>query len=416
MHAESRLNSLLKKEADRSIEICQELVRIPSEDPPGDTKDIAGFILELFKSEGVECEIVSPHPEKPNVVAKVKGGKEGPSVVFNGHMDTFKVGDTGRWCYDPFGGVLENGRIYGRGSSDMKGGLSASLVSIILLNRMRDCLPGEVSITCVSDEEVFGPWGSQYLLENRPDLRGDALINGEPSSLENIRIGEKGQFWFRFTCHAEGGHGAYAGIKASAVVHMMRFLNDLAQLPDSLSQVPENVKSLMIKAREIYDKLLCPGATEAALSASMNVGLISGGLSVNMVPEECTAEVDFRLPPGVNSELLRDWVNRVAQNHVPCSFEEFSSQDALLTDPEEKLVEIALETAEKTLGRKIHATFSLGGTEARLWRQWGVPSITYGPNHHNMGSANEYVMAEELPLVTKVQALTALRFLGTSRG
>ena len=105
MHAESRLNSLLKKEADRSIEICQELVRIPSEDPPGDTKDIAGFIFELFKSEGVECEIVSPHPEKPNVVAKVKGGKEGPSVVFNGHMDTFKVGDTGRWCYDPFGGV-----------------------------------------------------------------------------------------------------------------------------------------------------------------------------------------------------------------------------------------------------------------------------------------------------------------------
>ena len=197
---------------------------------------------------------------------------------------------------------------------------------------------------------------------------------------------------------------------------MMGFLNDLAQLPDSLSQVPENVKSLMIKAREIYDKLLCPGATEAALSASMNVGLISGGLSVNMVPEECTAEVDFRLPPGVNSELLRDWVNRVAQNHVPCSFEEFSSQDALLTDPEEKLVGIALETAEKTLGRKIHATFSLGGTEARLWRQWGVPSITYGPNHHNMGSANEYVMAEELPLVTKVQALTALRFLGTSRG
>jgi succinyl-diaminopimelate desuccinylase len=172
----------------------------------------------------------------------------------------------------------------------------------------------------------------------------------------------------------------------------------------------------MVTAKEIYDKLLCPGATEAALSASMNVGLINGGLSVNMIPEECTAEVDFRLPPGVSSELLRDWVNRVIQNHLPCSLEEFNSQDALLTDPEEELVKIALETAEETLDRKIHATFSLGGTEARLWRQWGVPSVTYGPNHHNMGSANEYVMAEELPIVTKVQALTALRFLETSEG
>ncbi len=411
MNAERELQVLLEKEAERSIKICQELVRIPSEDPPGDTADIAGYIFDLFKSEGIDCEIVSPHPEKPNVVARVKGGKKGPRVVFNGHMDTFRVGDLDRWSHDPFGGVLEGGRIYGRGASDMKGGLSASILSVILLNRMRDSLTGEIAITCVSDEEVFGPWGSQYLLKNHPDLRGDALINGEPSSLENIRIGEKGQYWFRFTCHAEGGHGAYAALKSSAINNMMKLLNDLGRLPESLNQVPDNVKGIMDEAKDVYDRLLCPGATDAALTASMNVGLINGGLSVNMVPEDCTAEVDFRLPPGINGDTLRGWVDQVVQGHSSCSFEEFISYDAFLTDPGHELVRIALSAAEETLGRKIHSTFSLGGTEARLWREWGVPSITYGPNHHNMGSADEYVVADELPFVTKIQAMTALRFL-----
>ncbi len=249
MNAERELQVLLEKEAERSIKICQELVRIPSEDPPGDTADIAGYIFDLFKSEGIDCEIVSPHPEKPNVVARVKGGKKGPRVVFNGHMDTFRVGDLDRWSHDPFGGVLEGGRIYGRGASDMKGGLSASILSVILLNRMRDSLTGEIAITCVSDEEVFGPWGSQYLLKNHPDLRGDALINGEPSSLENIRIGEKGQYWFRFTCHAEGGHGAYAALKSSAINNMMKLLNDLGRLPESLNQVLITLKELWMRQR-----------------------------------------------------------------------------------------------------------------------------------------------------------------------
>lgn len=411
MSAESELMKILEAESSSVIPLCQELVKRPSEDPPGDTRNIANFIHEFFRKNGIESEIVAPHPEKPNVVATVRGERQGPHVVFNGHMDTFPMGEQVKWRHDPFGGELTDGRLYGRGAADMKGGLSSCIYSIVILNKIKKHLPGQVSITCVSDEEVFGPWGTRYLLENKPAIHGDALINGEPSSLKNIRIGEKGQYWFRFHCHADGGHGAYSALKPSAVRTLLNLLESLSDLPTELCAVPQSIRQIMDDARECYDSLLCKGATDAALSASMNVGTIKGGLSVNMVPEYCVAEVDFRLPPGVPSLRLRDWIAKNVQAYPSCSFEEYDTQDAYLTDVGDPLVQIACSSAEEVTGEKVFTTFSLGGTEARMWRKLGVPAITYGPNHHNMGSADEYIIAVELIDVLKVHCLTAFRFM-----
>ena len=411
MNLEEELKALLLSEADASIPLCRSLVRIPSEDPPGDTRDIAGFINGYFRSAGVSSEIIAPVEDLPNVVATVCGGLPGPHVVFNGHMDTFPAGDRKRWNHDPFGGEISEGRLYGRGAADMKGGLAASIVSVVLLNRIRDRLPGKVSITCVSNEEVFGPWGSQFLLKTRPEIRGDALINGEPSSLGNVRVGEKGQYWFRFQCKTGGGHGAYSSLKPSAILDLAKLLEALSEYAHMPLKVPANVREMMMEAKASYDELLCPGATEAALRPSVNIGTISGGMTVNMIAEQCTAEVDFRLPPGTSGEDLRQWIRKTANKFPNCSMEEFNSYDAFLTDPAEKLVRIARKTAEEVVQKPVHTTFSLGGTEARLWRQAGTPAITFGPNHHNMGSPDEYVEAEELPQVVRVHALTALRFL-----
>ncbi|HHY95989.1 MAG TPA: M20/M25/M40 family metallo-hydrolase [Firmicutes bacterium] len=122
----------------------------------------------------------------------------GRHVVFNGHLDTFPVVDPATWSVSPFSGEVRGGRLYGRGAAYMKGGVAASLVAFVLLYTVRECLPGRVSLTLVSDEETGSTWGTNYLLQARPDLRGDGLINGEPSSPVNVRIGEKGMYWFRF--------------------------------------------------------------------------------------------------------------------------------------------------------------------------------------------------------------------------
>lgn len=411
MHAENLLKRLLEESSQDVIELCCRLIQIPSEDPPGDTREISAFIHDYFTARGVKSEIVAGLSDKPNVVATVDGCRPGQHVVFNGHMDTFRVGNIAQWRYDPFGGERVNGRIYGRGAADMKGGLACSIQSVVLLNQMKAAFPGKISITCVSDEEVFGAWGSRYLLTTRPELLGDALINGEPSSLDNVRIGEKGQYWFRFTSRTEGGHGAYAALKPSAVRILMNLLEKFTAIPEELSNIPAETRQIMDQARDCFDSLLCDGAATAACEASVNIGTIHGGLSVNMVPEECVAEVDFRLPPGVSPAYLRTWIASIMDGFPLCTVEEFSTQDAYLTDISDPLVQIAKQTAEEILGKQVFTPFSLGGTEARLWRKYGTPAITYGPNHHNMGSPDEYVEEAELPNVLKVQALTALRFI-----
>ncbi|MDR1733072.1 MAG: ArgE/DapE family deacylase [Synergistaceae bacterium] len=410
--SEKNFCELLDAEAEKTVDLCRNLVRIPSEDPPGDTRAIAKFINDLFKEAGVESEIVAPHAEKPSVVATVRGRREGKHVVFNGHMDTFPVGDRSRWTRDPFGGEIADGKLYGRGAADMKGGLAASIMSVLLLNRMKDQWPGKVSITCVSDEEVFGPWGTRYLLKERPELLGDALINGEPSSLEHIRIGEKGKHRFRIVTRTAGGHGAYAGLRENAIDRMMAILQKLYSFKnDEKMRVSETMRKVMERSAGVYDKVLGPGSLEAALRTTMNVGTISGGIMVNLVAEHCEAEVDFRLPPGVTVDYLKSWLNRQIAEFPDTELTELSSADPVLTPPDHPLIRLAEKTAAEVCGFPVFPNYSLGGTEAYLWRSRGTPGVVYGPSHHNMGSPDEYIVTEELPLVTKVQALVAWRFL-----
>lgn len=407
-----KLLKILHKNADRSIGICRELIKRPSEDPSGDTRAVAGYICELLTAHGIAAKLVSPHPEKPSVVATIEGSRPGKHVVYNGHIDTYPVGDRSRWSYDPFGATLEGGRIYGRGACDMKGGVAASLAAVLALNEIRDALPGKISITCVSDEEVFGPWGTRYILENMPELRGDALINGEPSSLEHIRIGEKGRFFCKILTRTKGGHGAYAKLRPSAVLHMFDLLSRLRAFETLAFKMPEDIAATMQRARASFDNILGDGSMDAAIVPSFNIGTIHGGIMANMVPESCEADLDFRLPPGLTGRDVRDCID-AALRDLPYDVEvrEGCSEDPCLTPPDHPLIRIARETAESVYGKPVYENYSLGGTEAYLWRSRGIPAVVYGPGHHNMASPDEYVVADELPKVAAVQAVTALRYL-----
>ena len=407
--------NLLESLSEKSVELCKRLVQIPSEDPPGDTRGVAGFIDDFFRSNGIPSTIVSPHPEKPSVVAHIEGGVPGKHVVFNGHIDTFPVGDVTQWSHDPFGGEIVDGRLYGRGAADMKGGVAASMAAALILNEMKESLPGKVSFTCVSDEEVDGPWGTHYLLEHDPELYGDALINGEPSSIEHVRVGEKGIFQIALTLRTQGGHGAYAGLKSNAILDMQDLLRDLLTFESDAPAMDRAVRDMMERARASYESILGPGAMDAALRPSLNVGVICGGIMVNMVPEKCEARLDFRLPPGVDCAFVKAWLARKLASRDGVEYAVIKERDTYLTDPEHELVKIATESAREVRGKAVYNNYSLGGTEACLWRAKGVPAVTYGPNHHNMGSPDEYIFVDELPIVAKVHALTAWRFLTESR-
>ena len=117
----------------------------------------------------------------PNIVATFDAGQPGKHLVLNGHIDVFPVADDGRgWTQDPWGGELVDGKIYGRGVADMKCGTSASIWTYFYLPRHQERLKGRLTLTAVSDEETFGPYGARYLMEHHPEVHGDALLNGEP--------------------------------------------------------------------------------------------------------------------------------------------------------------------------------------------------------------------------------------------
>jgi succinyl-diaminopimelate desuccinylase len=408
---ERLLTELLDEEVSRAVDLCTNLVRIPSENPPGDTREIASFLSDYLRREGVEPEWIEAQPGVVNLVATFSGRRPGRHVVFNGHMDTFPVGERQAWTMDPFGGTVTDGRLYGRGAADMKGGVAACTLAFILLHRVRDYLSGKVSICLVSDEETGSRWGAKYLLETRPDLRGDALLNAEPSGPANLRVGEKGMYWFRVGVRTRGGHSAYARLRPSAIREMMGLLRDLIALEAMDPRVPLEVVSMMEEARSVYDDLLGPGATDAALSISVNVGTIRGGTTVNMVAESCEAEVDFRLPPGPAEAALREHIARVVREYPNATVEEVHHTPATLTEPSHPLVTLARSVAEEVTGHPVPPTISLGGTDARLWRLYGVPAVVYGPRHHNMGSPDEYILVDDLGTVVKVHALTAFRYL-----
>jgi succinyl-diaminopimelate desuccinylase len=149
-------------------------------------------------------------------------------LALNGHIDCFPVG--AGWTHDPWGAELVNGHIYGRGACDMKCGTAASVLTFLYLCGLRDKLHGRSTLSAVSDEETFGPYGARYLSEHHPEVFGDTCLNGEPSSPWTLRFGEKGPLWLEFTVHTKDAHGAYTQASKSATAIAAKIIGALETL------------------------------------------------------------------------------------------------------------------------------------------------------------------------------------------
>ena len=168
---ESRKAKLLERiESDHDVllEFLQGFIRCPSPNPPGDTRMAAAHIRKLLDHHGVANRVIAPQRTMPNIVATIEGGKPGRHLALNGHIDVFPVGDGSGWSQDPWGGAIVDGRIYGRGACDMKCGTTASIFTFLYLHELREELHGRLTLSAVSDEETFGPWGARYLFESHP--------------------------------------------------------------------------------------------------------------------------------------------------------------------------------------------------------------------------------------------------------
>src|SRR5215831_2490000 len=299
---EGRKAELLQRiESDREVllDFFRRFIRCPSPNPPGDTREAADHIRQFLTRHRADCRVIAPNEVMPNIVATFEAGKLGRHLALNGHIDCFPVGDGAGWTRDPWGGELVDGRIYGRGACDMKCGTTASIFTFLYLRELRAELYGRLTLSAVSDEETFGPYGARYLSDHHPEVFGDTCLNGEPSSPWTLRFGEKGPLWLEFTVRTKGAHGAYTHLSKSATAIAARIIGELDRLENMVPPEADNLAAALEEAAAAIDRAQGPGAARNTRRVTVNPGLVRGGVKVNMVAAECTFEIDIRVPNGL---------------------------------------------------------------------------------------------------------------------
>jgi acetylornithine deacetylase/succinyl-diaminopimelate desuccinylase-like protein len=397
---------------DKVAELALRLVASASPNPPNDTRVIAQTAAALLTELIPDAEVVI-HPGSEsvvNIVARVRAARPGRRMIFNGHLDTFPVGDPALWSANPAGEVRD-GMLFGRGAADMKGGIACSMMALALLAEHRALWSGEAVLVLGGDEETMGPLGTKYLIDTVPHAIGDAAIVGDAGSPLVLRFGEKGFLWIEIEAVGRAAHGAHVHLGVNAVDRLRAALDVLKDVRALPVDAPVAVTEAIAAAKALSESLCGPGECDVLSSVTVNVARMQGGSLPNLVPDSASAAVDIRLPIGVPTAAARAALHAALAGREGIKWHELRCVEPNYTDPHSEIVRRCASVAAEVSGTSPAVNMRVGGSDARLYRAAGVPTVVYGPTPHNMGAADEYVLLDELGIVTRVHALTALDFL-----
>ena len=422
MHDRDRVLREVDAIADEAVAFAAELIRIPTVNPPGDAyEDCAraigqrlrgdGFDVEYLVAEG-SAEHTRLHP-RVNVVGTRDGSARGPLLHINGHFDVVPAG--AGWTVEPFGGVVKDGRIYGRGSCDMKAGLVAGMAAAAAIRRAGVSLPGTIEVSGTVDEESGGFAGVAWLAHQGrvASWRTDYVIIPEPLGVDRICIGHRGVYWFEVILRGRIAHGSMPFLGVSAIEHMgvvlEAFRNELMPaLADRVTLMP----------------VVPPGAARATL----NVNAVLGGQANDTVQSPCVAdrcravfdrrfliEEGFEQAKGEVVALLERLAQRVPDLH-------YELNDLMVVHPVQApagspLVASVRRNIAAVVGREAPLIASPGTYDQKHFaRIAGVEHcVAYGPGVLELAhQPDEWCSVEDLVSSTKVIALTALDLLGGS--
>ncbi len=415
----ARLWNEIDRRRDELARLCADGLRVPAENPPGNTTAIAEHYARILERAGLPVERFEPRPGIVSLVGTQRGRAERPRFTFNGHMDHFPSDDPALWSFPPYGGEIRDGRILGRGVSDMRGGLTASLFSYLLIHEHQVPLAGPLTLMLVGDEETGGAWGTGWLLQNRPELAGDACLIGEPESPDGLRLGEKGKAQFRLIAEGESRHGGL-GTGDDPVIRIGAALQVARKIVEMEDRPPPALGPILETMKDYYRTEHDRGRQWLYRRPSMTAGLIRGGIKVNVVPRRCEVEVDCRIPFGITPEDIRAEVEgRLRTAEIEGVRFEFMLPvfTASYTSPDAPLVGLARANVVAATGREPKLTITFAATDARYFRPRGVPTLIFGPRPSNMAAPDEFITVDDLVAVTKVHLGTALDVLaaGTAR-
>lgn len=373
------------------ISLLQSLLRLDTTNPPGNEEAAARVIADWVRRWGMEAYVIPVADNRANVLVTVRGRGNHPALLFNGHLDIVPPGDG--WTCDPFGGGVRDGKVFGRGSADMKGGVAAMLEAMRAVAQANMPLPGDLLLLGTAGEEVDHV-GAYRFLEHESAAKVGAVVISEPTSMDLV-IAHRGAMWVKLTTHGKSAHGSTPHLGVNAILHMAHALQRLDRHRFTFTPHP----------------LLAP--------PTLNVGIIHGGTKENVVADRCEVELDIRIVPSQTPQSVLQELHGLlseVQKEIPdfrYDLQLLQAQPALETSPEHPLVQTAQRIA-RDMGKEDvtprSAPYYTDGSV--LQPHLKVPVLICGPGDSAQAHVpDEHVSIERLMQAAEFYARLAVEWL-----
>ncbi|MFN8418453.1 MAG: ArgE/DapE family deacylase [Anaerolineae bacterium] len=395
---ESPITAYLTENEAPLIAFCQRLLQTPSVNGVHSEAQVAQLIAEQAELLGLDVQLVASAPDRPNILVSTAAHGDG-GLLLIGHLDTVPTGDESAWDFPPFSGELHDGKLYGRGAIDTKGGIAAAIFALAALKHTDNALSNSrAQFIGVPDEEsgATGTLGIKFL-HARGLLHGLSAIYAYSGN--EIILGHRGLIRYLLTCEGEAAHTGFPSWQdgtagANAVTGMAHLLTSLERIVTPHSPVPRF---------ERFRTMLTPGTT------------ISGGVAAGVVPERCQATMDVRLTPEFDIEqvsaLIKQTITDINKEHPKLRFTFYVTHHLpAAISPEDAPIFSVLETVvSQVRGRQPIRTVAGPANEGYLLIERGIPTVCgFGVIGANAHAANEYVEVASLRDTAQIFALTAM--------
>lgn len=383
------------------VALCTALVAARSVNPEGDTRAVAAVALSALTGLGLSPRLERRVETMPSVIAELDSGRPGPHLVLNVHLDTMPPGDESAWSVPIWDLTRRDGRLYGLGMGNMKGAVAAMVTAAGLLNENRDAWRGRITFTAVSDEVVFGENGAAYLLREHPHLYGDGLICGEGPGFRRLGIGEKGVLWLELNATGDAGHSSSVKRGRSATARLAAAVAQVDALNGVRPEAPPELAGYFTVEHD-------PG-----FELTANVGTIDAGTFVGQVAIDGRAEIDLRLPPGIDTDAAEAMVARIAESVGEVTVRRIKGWDPNWTSPHNALAR-AWNHAAGLLGTaEPEYAIRLPASDASRWRHEGIPALCFGPQPTLSAGIDDYAEEDEVVRCVSLYTMAAIAFLNS---
>ncbi|MBW5466763.1 ArgE/DapE family deacylase [Brevibacillus formosus] len=386
------------------VRLTQELVRIPSvfrPDQAGANEErVALFVADYLRNMGLQVFYEEVVPGRPNVIAFYDSGRPGKTLLFEAHTDVVTEGDRDAWSYDPFGGTISGGRIYGRGSCDTKGNLAAAICAVKAIQRSKQSFTGKILLCIPCDEESM-MIGIKDFIRRGWANNVDAAIICEPEE-NQLCITQKGAMRAILRTFGKMAHGAMP----------LTGINPNTRMARAIVALEELERKEMARLGE-HPMLGWPSITPTILQAP-----VKGDAQINVVPDQCMTTLDIRTVPGQDHQELFKEMNAILEelskedNKFKATLEVIEERPWTLTGMKEEVV-TAVASAYREITKKEPVYNGVpGATDGTFLHKAGIPILTTGAgDRHIPHHADEYVDIDQLVESTQLFALSALTFL-----